>query len=152
MPSVTSFTLSCALVLLIGAADSRGSGSSDLTLIRDRFLLSIIPPDHRIELPILTAASGAAAALQPDGSWADIDYSNQARSQWSAGQHLARALIMAKGVAVSRRNNHPNPDLTAKTSAALTYWLDRDFRNPNWWWNEIGVPQLLGEIILLIDD
>ena len=28
---------------------------------------------------------------------------------------------------------------------AMKSWTDRDLQNPNWWWNVIGVPELLGE-------
>jgi chondroitin AC lyase len=35
---------------------------------------------------------------------------------------------------------------------ALEHWLQQDYRNPNWWWNVIYVPRVLGQIMLLLDD
>src|SRR5205814_10435107 len=33
---------------------------------------------------------------------------------------------------------------------ALDHWLEHDYRNPNWWHNEVGTPQLLGSAALLL--
>jgi chondroitin AC lyase len=34
---------------------------------------------------------------------------------------------------------------------ALDYWLALDPRNPNWWWNVIGIPMDIGKVALLLD-
>ncbi len=36
--------------------------------------------------------------------------------------------------------------LRLKILLALKWWTDHDYQNPNWWWYQIGVPQLVGEI------
>jgi len=36
--------------------------------------------------------------------------------------------------------------------ASLDYWLGHDFKNPNWWWNQIGVPGRMAPILLLMGD
>jgi hypothetical protein len=33
----------------------------------------------------------------------------------------------------------------------LNYWLDNDFQCPNWWYPEIGVPQVLAPVMILIE-
>jgi chondroitin AC lyase len=45
---------------------------------------------------------------------------------------------------------HPDSVLNAKVIRALHAWTSRDYQNPNWWWNEIGVPELIGEIASLM--
>jgi chondroitin AC lyase len=47
---------------------------------------------------------------------------------------------------LERNEGKPDSELDLKTICALTAWMNRDYRNPNWWWNEIGVPELVGEI------
>ena len=44
----------------------------------------------------------------------------------------------------------PDHTLDAAVLQAFHFWLQKDFRNPNWWWNQIGVPQLTGEIASLM--
>ena len=85
-----------------------------------------------------------------DGSWADIKYADDARSVWANGEHLNRLLVMAKAARVARNGGHPNEALEAKILLALKWWTDHDYQNPNWWWNEIGVPELMGEIASLL--
>jgi chondroitin AC lyase len=36
--------------------------------------------------------------------------------------------------------------------AALQYWLEKRPQNSNWWHNQIGVPQLMRDIIILMRD
>lgn len=44
----------------------------------------------------------------------------------------------------------PDDALAARCLRAVNWWLDHDPQSPNWWWNEIGVPQLLGETLLVL--
>jgi len=80
-----------------------------------------------------------------DGTWPDVDYRKMTRSRWPAGNlHLSHLVDIARA-----------PRTPATESAchkALGYWLKGDFRNPNWWWNEIGVPQRIGSAGLLMDE
>ena len=85
-----------------------------------------------------------------DGNWPDVDYQSTARSNWSAADHLNRTLVMAKTAALDRKTGEPDQALDAKVLRALHYWTSCDHRNPNWWWNEIGVPRLAGELALLM--
>ncbi|MFC2123164.1 hypothetical protein ACFLU5_00010 [Bacteroidota bacterium] len=36
---------------------------------------------------------------------------------------------------------------------ALKFWLENNFQSPyNWWHNEIGTPELLAPILILMED
>ena len=95
-----------------------------------------------------TESSKYARQLEPDGSWPDIDYQSRQRAEWRTANHLNRTLAMAKAARVGGDRK-----LEQQTLRALEFWLEHDYRNPNWWWNEIGVPQLMGEIgSLLLPD
>ena len=96
------------------------------------------------------ASQKDAATLAADGSWADIKYADDARSVWANGEHLNRMLVMAKAARVARNGGHADEALEAKILLALKWWTDHDYQNPNWWWNEIGVPELMGEIASLL--
>jgi len=126
---------------------ARVAGADELAVVKDRFIQSILPTGHGERASITSEAGRYAASIMVDGRWGDIDYADQTLSLWLAREHLQRLLVMAKGCRLSA-----DAELKAKTQAALSFWLDHDFHNPNWWWNEIGVPQLLGETALMIQN
>lgn len=82
-------------------------------------------------------AAALAASMLPDGSWADIQYENDHLKDWDAARHLERLLAMARGKAPLEM-----------ILRGLDGWYARDPLNPNWWWNQIGGPLLLGETLL----
>lgn len=131
-------------------AAQTNSADVDLATVRDRFVRSVLPAGDAAIADVNAAAAKNAAALSADGSWVDINYNNAERSVWANGDHLNRLLVMAKAARVARNAGHPDETLEAKALLALKWWTDHDYRNPNWWWNEIGVPELTGEIASLL--
>jgi chondroitin AC lyase len=131
-------------------APAAGSADADLVVVRDRLVRSVLPVGDAAVEAVRARSITYAAALEADGSWSDIKYTDDARSVWATGDHLNRLLVMAKAARVARNDGHPNEALEAKILLALKWWTDHDYRNPNWWWNEIGVPELTGEIGSLI--
>ena len=83
-------------------------------------------------------------AQRADGSWPSVDYTTVLRSQWPANEHLKNL----KALASARRT----PETEQAFHKALGFWLNGRFRNPNWWWNQIGVPLSVGASALLMDD
>eukprot|EP01052_Picozoa_sp_SAG31_P041887 SAG31_NODE_6479_length_2002_cov_2.075145_1_plen_248_part_00 len=91
-------------------------------------------------------------ALQPDGSWLDVDYSDRTGSIWKTILHLERTLSMIRsyhcppcGVKLAGSSS-----LLAAVHSAFGYWLEHDFTNPNWWWQDIGTPDLTGAIMIML--
>ena len=120
--------------------------ADELTTIRDRFVHAVVPPPAEIA-NLNREAKHIADAQQSDGSWPDIDYKNQARSNWLTARHLNNLLTMAKAYRAK-----PDDAMKQKLLTGIAWWLKNDPHNPNWWHNEIGVPQLLGETALLLGD
>src|SRR4051794_39435082 len=91
--------------------------------------------------------------LEADGSWPDIDYASDARSSWRPYDHLTRVLSLT--VLARRADTSPANAAAALDGVhrALAYWMQHDFKSPNWWYNDIGTPKILGTIaLLLLDD
>jgi chondroitin AC lyase len=148
-----------------------GVTTNDLDLVRARFVASLLPKDPADVVLLAREVKGFRARLRDDGSFADIDYANTDRSVWTTSDHLKRVLLMAKLARFDRNTDQRNTDrrntdqrntdrrntdqrntdqrdavLERDTHLALQWWLTHDYQNSNWWWNLIGVPELLGEI------
>lgn len=128
------------------AASSAPPAVAAVATIRQRFVQSLLPTDRAAIHYLNEQAGKDAAALTRSGSWPDINYASQERSVWAAADHLDRVLRMAKSARILRDEGRPDTALEAKINLALQWWTDHNYRNPNWWWNEIGVPQLLGQM------
>jgi chondroitin AC lyase len=146
-----------ALLLSIAAARCLATESPParattmpIQILRERIVRSVIPITVDQIRGLDYSAHDWAKKLNPDGTWPGIDYNDTARTRWSPGQHLERILLMSKAYRAARDANKSDPALKEKIDLALSHWLDHDYKNPNWWWNEIGVPQFVGETLLLL--
>jgi chondroitin AC lyase len=127
------------------------AANSDVATVRSRYVQSLLPPPATVA-GLRQQSAKYAAEMKLDGSWPNIDYTSTARASWLPINHLERVLTMAECARIDRNASEPDKTLEAKTLLALKWWDDHDYRDPNWWWNEIGVPQLIGEIGNLILD
>ncbi|MBN2475519.1 MAG: polysaccharide lyase 8 family protein [Pirellulales bacterium] len=129
------------------SAEKGGSSTvSDLETIKARILASLLEP--------VTAATaeGLIETLRPDGSWPNVDYQSARRSAWPPYRHLANVGVLTRAYKSPDSSLRDDPRLRGAVLAALDYWLKHDFRNSNWWWNEIGVPKGLAPTLLLLKD
>jgi chondroitin AC lyase len=113
----------------------------DVELIRARIISDLLEPtDSPDEIKKL------AATIRPDGSWPGIDYKDVSRTGFEHRIHLENMVTLSRAV----RKNH---DAAAKkaVSAALDFWIKNDFICQNWWWNEMGTPNLMINTLLLLD-
>ena len=100
----------------------------------------------------LAAALRDAAALNPDGSWPDVNYSDRTRTgEWSPHLHLDRIVNMAAVVALAANNmSNTSTTLVPPTLRAVDHWLAVDPQSDNWWWNELRVPDRIADTALLL--
>lgn len=104
------------------------------------------------EKTLVGQADRWARELRPDGSWSDVNYADQSRGFWKTEDHLKRVWSMATLYAEERTLGRRNSALEKAALAATHFWINHDFRNPNWWHNEIAVPKYLVTAILLMQD
>ncbi|WP_198675455.1 polysaccharide lyase family 8 super-sandwich domain-containing protein [Pleomorphovibrio marinus] len=87
------------------------------------------------------------------GSWKDIDYTHNARTGWKTIMHLNRCVQLARihyGKA-SQERGMSKEEARKMLEGALYYWKEKDFRNPNWFQNDIGVPGKLRDVLVLME-
>jgi chondroitin AC lyase len=92
------------------------------------------------------------AQLQPDGSFADVDYRSQSRSEWPLAGHFLRVRRLAIACRAFPEAEVQDLKVEAAFHRSLAWWLARKPVNPNWWYMEIGMPRFLGVSCLLMRD
>ncbi|MEO6915972.1 MAG: polysaccharide lyase 8 family protein [Chitinophagaceae bacterium] len=88
--------------------------------------------------------------LLSDGSWKDIDYKDKSITLWKPAVHLERLKTFAIAISKSGGQYYKNTKLLSEIISGLTYWDLQNAQSSNWWHNEIGTPQTLGEILLML--
>lgn len=138
----------CLLALLAVCTLSAGSVSARDTSIARTQLIEW----HTRRVPAAETVGGYVRAQKSDGWWPDIDYADTDRGGWKTYGHLGRTLEMAGAY---RAAGHPmagDPSLRGAVVAALEHWVDKDYVNSNWWYPQIGVPDTLAPILVLMGD
>ena len=109
---------------------------------RLRASLLLTPPPKQAH----AAALRHAAALQPDGTWADLPPPASLPPGAGKPAHLERTLLLAKA------HRTAAGALDDALRRALDAWLSNDSTGPDWRDNQIVIPRLVGEIALLYDN
>jgi chondroitin AC lyase len=90
--------------------------------------------------------------LKLDGKWSDLDYTNLQPGNWPLRAHLRRTVEMARAYQQEGNQNYKNKKLYENILLAYNWWVEKDIVNPNWWNPQIGVPQNIGVIMLLMQN
>lgn len=125
--------------------------TADQQTVKDRLLAPLLPLTPASAASKAKAAASLQASQLPDGSWVDVNYADKTRGTWAATVHLSRLKTMAGAVRAPLSPCVNSSALLASTNKGLSYWVKAKLTNPNWYWNEIGVPQLLVDIFLLLE-
>jgi chondroitin AC lyase len=123
------------------------SYADELDVLSDQMRTHILSADDDVE-----TALQLRDKLQEDGTWASVDYEDQTRGGWKTYAHLANLGAMVRLREQTDSEYAEDEALRAAIFLALDHWLAKDYRNPNWWYNDIGVPMALADIVFLIND
>ncbi|HOZ49471.1 MAG TPA: polysaccharide lyase family 8 super-sandwich domain-containing protein [Candidatus Hydrogenedentes bacterium] len=135
----------------VAAIAADAAALEDIEVIRDRIIARYLPAPGAPLERVAAAATGCAQQLAEDGSWPDVDYASDSRSRWATANHLARLRDMTVAYCAPGSPAKGETALVEAICRSLDFWMAEDFRNPNWWWNEIGVQLSLGPTLLLLD-
>lgn len=88
--------------------------------------------------------------IQQNGSWKDINYQDSKRSKWDPATHVDRIFLLTVAYKYSQSKYYNSPKLSATIHNAIYFWNNAKLHCPNWWYNEIGVPDVYSKACLLI--
>jgi chondroitin AC lyase len=136
-------------LLLLGPGHKGLSAGSteDISKLRAQLVAS-----YTRQAPPAGTVEGYIRNLKPDGSWPDIDYANKEPGSWPTQRHLTRLLSMAEAYG---KPDHPlagNAELRAAVLKGVAHWTQNDYINPNWWYMQIGAPQVMAPILILMGE
>lgn len=137
-----------SVFLIVGACEAREPSGSYQDHIMERYrslLRSGKPPE-------VDTMQRYADQISETGTWPDIDYASIARSGWSPIDHLTRIRSMALSLAARDSAHQGDAKLRRAIELALDHWCAKRYRSPNWWWNQIGVPRAMRDIVALLGD
>jgi len=119
---------------------------ADTILMRYKRLLYTGPRTDPVSVARLVST------YDPVRQWPDIDYADQQKANWQLLNHLGRIGAIALEWSDPQSGHYHDSTWWSVVDRALDHWLEKRYHNSNWWQNEIGVPQCMRTILVLVGD
>lgn len=119
----------------------------DLEIIRNRVILEITQP-----LPDDDLMEALVNSIREDGSWANINYEDVSRIAFDHRNHLRNMVLISMAYKNPKSKHHKSKKAKKAVISALEFWVDHDFICDNWWYNQIGTPNSLVTVMLIMDE
>ncbi len=135
------------LLFFAGVAHQGISAKSDFEIIRQRVTENLVKEgsdDGRVKMLL--------ESFRADSTWPGINYSDLSREGFQHGRHSAALVTLARAYNVRSSAYYKSKRVKNTLEAALAYWVRNDFVCENWWHNQIGTPDNLVRVMLLIGD
>ncbi len=137
----------CWLIVLFCFQTIIAKNDSDIEKLRKLFIEQAMEPVVNVE-KVQTLLN----TIHPDGTWAGIDYTDVSRTAFQHSRHLDNMMVLA--IAYKKKGSPYKGKKNVKQviDRALAFWLEHDFICENWWWNQIGTPNTMVSLLLLLDN
>jgi chondroitin AC lyase len=135
------------LLILFGYIQTVYCVTPDFEVIKKRVTDRVINQsvnDIQIEALINT--------LQDNGTWPDIDYIDTSREAFQHNQHLVNMVELGRAYNQRSSKFRRSRKVESTIVKALSHWVEKDYICENWWHNEIGTPNHLVHLMLLMGD
>ncbi|HZH71765.1 MAG TPA: polysaccharide lyase family 8 super-sandwich domain-containing protein [Mariniphaga sp.] len=134
-------------ILLFGVTLFAKGAPSDFDIIKKRVVEAAKKypvNDETIKVLIET--------LNEDGTWPGIDYKDVSNEGFQHSRHSANLVALSRAYAVKSSKYYRNKKVKRAVELALGHWADNDYICDNWWHNQVGTPNNLVQVMLLIGD
>ncbi len=141
-----SFLITSAC-LLLWLYSSVAAGDDGFAVIKQRVIAGEIPStihDARIKEILATFRS--------DSTWPGINYQDVSREAFEHRIHYTNLVLLAQAYRHPASAYFSNKKVKQTLTAALAFWVRNDFICDNWWYNQIGTPDNLTTVMLLVGE
>ena len=123
------------------------AATSEIELLRQRVIAELMAP------PVDdTSVRQLMASIRPDGTWPDINYVDVSNTGFQHARHLGNMVELSRAFKKKGIRLKGDKKLKQAIYSALGYWLVNDFICQNWWHNQIGTPNALITVMLIMDN
>jgi chondroitin AC lyase len=151
MRHTTSLVILLLSILFYKLSIGIHSSNDDIAIVRQRVLELMIWPTVQ-DIPSVTDnALHFANTLNSSCYWPDINYKDKSIVLWDTATHMHRITTMLQALTVNGSLAQNNTNLRSAIHCALNVWLINDWRDPNWWFNEIDIPMHATSQLLMLD-
>ncbi len=135
------------LYAMLAEAPAGAAEPDELHVVRERYVAELLD-----EAPDDAEVARLLETIGDDGSWPGIDYRDLSRTGFQHAEHLANMQQLSLAFRHPGSTHHQTPAVRDAALAAFDFWVEHDFICANWWWNEMGTPRRMVDILLLLDD
>ena len=121
--------------------------NADLDKIKSRVVSELLSPevnDDEIEELIAT--------IKEDGTWPGINYDDVSRTGFEHRFHYNHMVSLARAYKTRSSRFYKKKKAKKAIELSLQNWVDHDYICDNWWYNQIGTPNSLVTLMLIVGD
>ncbi len=120
---------------------------ADIELIRERML------DNLLQTEVNDAEIGELIeTLKPDGTWPGINYEDVSREGFEHRIHHGNMVQLSRAYRAKSSEYYQSEEVIKTIESALKHWVEKDYICDNWWHNQIGTPNNMVNLMLLVGD
>ena len=119
---------------------------NDLETIRKKVIAEMMSPKVND-----ASVKSLIESVQEKGTWPGINYEDVSRTGFQHSRHLENLVELSRAYSKPGSKFKGDKKLKSVFDAALGYWLSNDFICDNWWWNQIGTPDQMIKVLLIMD-
>ena len=128
-------------------SDHEALAKTDLETIRAKVVKELMQSEvDDVEIETLIQS------INEDGTWSDINYKDVSRTGFEHRKHLSNQVKLARAYKKKSSRFYRKKKIKKTVELALEHWVDNDYICDNWWHNQIGTPNALVSLILIIGD
>ena len=150
MASLNKIVFLVILLCLPFASGSSTPINDEIDDIKQRVLELTVWPKPENVSDLVQRVLNFSVTLNSSCYWPDINYTNGTGPSFGVEIHMFRISNMLRAFTVNGSSLKGDPKILAQVHCALGIWFEYDWRNPNWWFNQIGIPLEAGMQLLML--
>jgi len=150
MASLNKIVFLVILLCLPFASGSSTPINDEIDDIKQRVLELTVWPKPENVSDLVQRVLNFSVTLNSSCYWPDINYTNGTGPSFGVEIHMFRISNMLRAFTVNGSSLKGDPKILAQVHCTLGIWFEYDFRAPNWWFNEIGIPLEAGMQLMML--